>query len=92
MTTAPAEHHRGADGTQKIPLTQSIGVANSSVEGALDLPSFHVENQIAKALGLPAPALFPERYGPDGERRHTLRPRKRNKAVSFPHVQSAERA
>lgn len=65
-----------------------IGVSPSSVHGAIDRPSAHIETAIADSLGVPASVLWPERYDSTG-RRHDVRPPKRSKSSDLPHVHSA---
>lgn len=65
-----------------------IGVSPSSVHGAIDRPSAHIETAIADSLGVPARVLWPERYDSHG-RRHDVRPPKRSRARLAAHVQSA---
>ena len=68
-----------------------IGVSQSAIMMALARPSVHIEGEISKALRLPGPALFPERYAADGTRRYEVRPQKRTKKSRYVHVQSAGR-
>ncbi|WP_119304998.1 helix-turn-helix domain-containing protein [Dongia deserti] len=68
-------------------LAFKIGVNPNAVQNALALPSSHIEREIAKALGVTAKQLFPERFGPNGERLHVTKPPKRIRASSGRNVQ-----
>lgn len=69
-------------------FAERLGVSPSSVHGALDRPSAHIETAIADSLGVPARVLWPERYD-GGGRRHDVRPPKRSRPSRASHVQSA---
>jgi len=50
-------------------VAQARDLSDSTVRAALLRPQYAGEQAIADFLGVPAPVLWPERYGPDGARR-----------------------
>jgi len=55
-------------GTSLRRLAVQEGVSPQAMSNALMLPSSHLEEVIAKALGLTAQQLFPERFDANGNR------------------------
>lgn len=65
-------------GRSLTSLARENGVTAQAVSNALVLPSSHLEKVIAGALGLSVPALFPERFSPNGQRLTFTRAPERN--------------
>lgn len=70
-------------------LAMKHGVSRQAISAALLLPSSHLERVIAKELGLKVEQLFPERFGPNGERLHLTRAPERSRAPKRRNVQVA---
>ena len=68
-----------------------VGITKSAVTGALDRPSSHVEELIATHLNIPVASLFPDRFRPDGTRRHIVRPPKATRVGQRSHVENPGR-
>jgi len=60
-------------GTSLARLARENGWAAQTLYFALRSPSYPQEKAIADALGLQVRDLFPERYGRDGNRIHSVR-------------------
>lgn len=70
-------------------LARQHGVSREAVSQALLIPSYSLECAIAKALGLDARDLFPERYDASGRRLHRVLAQKVNTAKSRRNVNRA---
>jgi len=60
-------------GTSLARLARENGWSKQTIYFALRSPSYPQEKAIADALGLKVRDLFPERYGRDGHRIHSIR-------------------
>jgi lambda repressor-like predicted transcriptional regulator len=65
-------------GTSLHRIALKNGVSDQAVQNALMFPSSHLEREIAKALGLKARELFPERFDESGQRINQTRPQQRS--------------
>ncbi|NYZ12852.1 hypothetical protein HL658_09835 [Azospirillum sp. RWY-5-1] len=67
-------------GKSMARIARDKGWTRNAIYRAFEAPSFPQEQAIADALGVTPMDIFPERYGPDGERLHLIRPRKTTQA------------
>ncbi|MCA0303513.1 MAG: helix-turn-helix domain-containing protein [Proteobacteria bacterium] len=79
-------------GTTFAELARQEGVSGSAVRFALLVPSYHLEEVIAGALGLTARDLFPERFDATGRRLGPIRPRYRKARPAEGNVQNSRAA
>jgi lambda repressor-like predicted transcriptional regulator len=70
-------------GSSFAEIAKREGVARQAIGMALTSPNSHLEEAIAKAIGLTARQLFPERFDASGRRLFNTRPpmRERSKAA-----------
>lgn len=73
-------------------LAEREGVSHQSMSAALLVPSSHLEEVIAGALGLTSQQLFPERFARGGRRRSGTRSPNRNSARTLRNIQDGEAA
>lgn len=73
-------------------LARDSGVSRQAISNALLMPSSHLEEIIAEAIGLTAQELFPERFDATGRRLHRTRSPERNTRANPDNVKTGEAA
>ena len=73
-------------------IADAEGVCVSALANALMMPSSHLEDAIAKAIGLRVQELFPERFDSSGQRIHRTRQQSRSRPAPTRNVKDGRAA